>query len=233
MLFCFGSEYQRKGDGHHEGVACEDVPARGPLRHAIDGVGVDHRLGGECANSRADTIGHQHKQSLGGTSLLRVRVLLDKERSGDVEEVEGHAIDDHREDKHPHATARIAQGEEAEAQHPGHHGDEHDVLDAVALHKEGDEEDAAGLADLGERDEHIGMVDAEGVGVLGYVFKRGDKGVGEAVGDCRLTPRSIEKQKKMAIFFCLSRAKARSPSASATDFFSPLLTTGQWGSVKV
>lgn len=40
-----------------------------------------------------------------------------------------------------------------------------------------------GLADLGERDEHIGMVDAEGVGVQGDIFKRGDKGVGEAVGD--------------------------------------------------
>lgn len=67
----------------------------------------------------------------------------------------------------------------------------------------------------------------------GMSLKEVIKGLAKPLVICRLTPRSIEKQKKMAIFFCLSRAKARSPSASATDFFSPLLTTGQWGSVKV
>ena len=45
------------------------------------------------------------------------------------------------------------------------------------------------------------------------------------------TPRSIEKMKKSAIFFCLKRVKARSPSASTRLLRSPERLTGHEGSV--
>lgn len=48
---------------------------------------------------------------------------------------------------------------------------------------------------------------------------------------CSDTPRSMEKMKNKAIFFCLNNAKARSPSASTTLFFSLPRLTGQLGSV--
>ena len=45
------------------------------------------------------------------------------------------------------------------------------------------------------------------------------------------TPSSIEKMKKSAIFFCLKSAKARSPRASVSVFFSLPRLTGHAGSV--
>ena len=49
---------------------------------------------------------------------------------------------------------------------------------------------------------------------------------------CRETPKNIEKIKKIAIFLSLNNAKALSPSASESDFFSLLLLMGTLGNVK-
>lgn len=46
------------------------------------------------------------------------------------------------------------------------------------------------------------------------------------------TPRSIEKMKKIAIFFCLKSANALRPMASTKLFLSPERSTGQPGSEK-
>ena len=109
---------------------------------------VDDGLGGKRTYRGAKTIGHQHEQSLCAGAYILAGGLIDEEGARDVEEVEGHAIDDHRDNKHPYAAARITRADESEAEHPCEHGDEHHVLDTEFLHEERDEQDTAGLTDL-------------------------------------------------------------------------------------
>ena len=63
--------------------------------------------------------------------------------------------------------------------------------------------------------------------------KSARKGLAKPLVICRATPSSIEKMKKMAIFLCLKRVKARRPMASTRDFFSDERFTGHSGRVSV
>lgn len=49
---------------------------------------------------------------------------------------------------------------------------------------------------------------------------------------CSDTPSNMLKMKNMAMSRYLNSLNALRPSASASDFFSPLLSTGQLGSVR-
>ena len=67
----------------------------------------------------------------------------------------------------------------------------------------------------------------------GMLSKLVIKGFANPLVICKLTPNSIEKKKKMAIFFCLNSEKARSPNWSATLFRSVTPDVGHAGSVKL
>ena len=58
------------------------------------------------------------------------------------------------------------------------------------------------------------------------------KGLAKPLVICNETPKSIEKMKKMAIFFSLKSEKALKPRVSTSDFFSTCLFTLQAGNVR-
>ena len=163
-------EHYHEEYGHDEGVGCEDVPGGAPVgsRGVVDEV-VDHYAGRPCAYRGPESVGHEHEQSLCGGAHLLVDVLVDEERAGDVEEIEGHAVDYAAEHEEPYAAAGVAEAEEGEAEHPCEHRYEHHALDAEPLHEEGDQKDAECLGYLAQGDQSVGVVGSPCVGVVGVV----------------------------------------------------------------
>ena len=144
---------------------------------------VHHGLCAQCADGCADSVGHQHEEALcAGTDLL-ICLHIDIEGAGNVEEVESHAVDNAGEDEHPHARTGVAGAEEAEAEYPGEHCDEHHLLDAEELHCKRNEENAESLGNLRDGDEGIGILCSPGVCELGNFLEMGDERIGEAVGN--------------------------------------------------
>ncbi len=147
-------EDQGEDDGDAKGVSGEDEPRSGPPgRHGFDrrlriNETVDDGLCAKRTDGGADAVGHDHEKSLRRGTNGGVGLVVDEERTRDVEEVERHTVDDHREDEHPYAAAGIAEPEQPEAQHPCEHGHQHDVLDAETLETERNQEYAERLGDL-------------------------------------------------------------------------------------
>ena len=108
--------------------------------------------------------------------------MINVQRAGDVEEIESHAVNKHREQEQPNAGSGITDGKQAEAQHPRQHGNHHHALNAKALHKEGNKQDATGFADLRKRNQNTGMRHAKRVGVFRLCRKTADKRVSVTVG---------------------------------------------------
>ena len=144
---------------------------------------VDDRLGAERSDGGTEAVGHHHEYTLRTAADLLVRVLVDEERTADVEEVEGHTVNDHRKNEEHEAEARrAARTEEEETQSPSHKGNEHHLLDAEFLQEERDQKNTKRFRDLRYgRQEHV-VFHCKGVGV----FRRLAKGIqewgGEAVG---------------------------------------------------
>ena len=128
---------EQQGEEHADDQreAGEDIPAGGPVAYQIAviplAVVVHNLAGSQGADGGTDAVGHHHEQSLGRRLDGRLTLLVDEDASRDVEEVEGDTVDDAGEDEHDDAGhGRIADAEEAEAEHPGEHRHEHDHLDA-------------------------------------------------------------------------------------------------------
>ena len=128
---------------------------------------VDDGLCGKGAYGGADAVGANHEKSLGRRAHRGRGLLVDVETARDVEEVEGHAVDDAREHNHPEARPGVAEAEEPEAAHPRQHRHEHDALDAETFQAEGDEEDAEGLGSLRDGYEGVGVARAPRRGEVG------------------------------------------------------------------
>ena len=90
---------------------------------------VDDSLCHQCSDERAQTIGHHHKQALCAAADALVRLLIDEQRTRDIEEVKGYAIDKHRKQEKPYATARVTQSEEGKTQYPSEKRDKNHTLD--------------------------------------------------------------------------------------------------------
>ena len=172
---------------------------------------IHHAAGGPGADGGAETVGHQHEETLRrGTDVL-VGILVDEERAGDVEEVERHAVHDAAQNEHPHAAARVAGPEEAEAEHPREHRDEHHLLDAELLHRERDQQDAEGLGELAQGDQRIGVIGAPGIREEGILLEGSDEGVGVAVRDLQGSAeqhREDEEHGELALLEELERVQA-------------------------
>src|SRR5690606_4543556 len=164
-------EQRHEHDGHRQRVQGEGHPDAVPVLGAVGGgePAVDHPAADRAAEDRADAVGHQHEQPLRAGPDPRVALLLDEQRAGDVEVVEGNAVDDAREDDHPQPRARVAVGEQAEAQEPGEHAHRHHRLDPEALQEEGDGEDEQRFRDLRDRHDDRGVAHSERAGVLRVV----------------------------------------------------------------
>lgn len=96
---------------------------------AVSGKAYTKRLMTAWSRQRSygstQTIGHHHEQSLRTTAYADVRLLVDKQGTRDIEKVESHPVNQHGQDKQPHARPGIAQREEPETEHPCQHRYEH------------------------------------------------------------------------------------------------------------
>ena len=145
---------------------------------------VDDGTGREGSDGGSQTVGHQHEEALPGRAYLGRTDLIDIQTATDVEEIEGHTIDEAAEDEEDDAgVVGRTESEESETEHPSEHGDEHDDLDAEAFQEEGDEQDAQGFCHLREAHEHRSVVGTESICHLRNGLERGDVGSREAVGD--------------------------------------------------
>ena len=146
---------------------------------------IHHGLSTECAHRGSDSICHDHEEALRAVSLLRSCLLIDIERAADIEEIESDAVDNHRNDEEPHAASRVAETEEAEAEHPGKHSHQHHTLDAEAFQAERNQKDAESLTQLGERDKEVGITGEIIVGIGRYVLETRYEDVAITVGDLK------------------------------------------------
>ena len=123
--------------------------------------------GRQHADSSADAIGHEHEESLSGGLHLGRGLLLHIESAADIEEIESHAIYDHRQNEEDYARhSRFADSEESEPQHPAKHSDKHHILNAEFAQTEGNEQYAASLGNLAERSQQCGIVGRKRIEIL-------------------------------------------------------------------
>ena len=87
------------------------------LAGGLDAGCEDVFAGDEGAQRGADAVGHEHEQALCRGARLNVRLLVNVDAAGDVEEVKGHAVDDAAEDEEDVAgETGAADAEEAKIQ---------------------------------------------------------------------------------------------------------------------
>ena len=97
-------EQYHKEDRYNQGIAGKNVPGGTPVGlGSIVNEMVDNGLGGQCSDGGTQSVGHQHEEALGTGADGLVGLLVDVERSGNVEEVKGYTIHDAGEDEHPYA----------------------------------------------------------------------------------------------------------------------------------
>ena len=146
-------EHQSKRHAYHKCKGREEEPAGRPVAYqepVLPGaVVIDYLTCRQCSYRSSYAISHHHKQALSRSLDGGLALLVDENTSGDIEEVEGHAIDDTREDEKQHTGhGRITHTEEAETEYPGKHRHQHHHLDTITLQEKRYHEDAKGLADL-------------------------------------------------------------------------------------
>ena len=144
---------------------------------------IDYLSGKNRANGSAQAIGHQHEQSLRRSPHLDITLLVYEQSARHIEEVECHTIYDAREHEEYHAREGwVAHTEEAEAQHPSKHGDEHHDLDTISLEEERNQEDAQSLSHLRDGNQEGRIVGCKGVDHRWVALEAGDKRCGIAIG---------------------------------------------------
>lgn len=182
VLSMFVSEDQGKDKTEDEGVAGEDEPDVVPV---LDAVGVCEMIydpaAADAAEIGAETIGHDHEEALGAGPDGDGRFFFDEQRTGDVEEIEGHAIDDHGKQQEYQTAAGIADAEKTEAEYPGEDTHQHDPFDAKTLQEKGYGENEERFGDLRDRGQQIGMFDGKSIIIVPREIA--DKGQAEGIGD--------------------------------------------------
>ena len=135
-------EQHDKREEQHQRVCGEDKPHWLPVGNAVGGIHLNHFTAHHTAQDTAEAVGHHQEHTLCAGADFRFHLFFHKHRTGDVEEVEGAAVNNHRQNQqHGAERAWVAVGEQAEAQHPRGNTDQHDVLDAVAAQEERDGQD--------------------------------------------------------------------------------------------
>jgi len=179
----FVAEDEREGDAQHEGVRGKADPDAMPVADAADGIIIHDAAGDVRADPGAEAIGHEHEEALGAGADLDIRLAFDEQRPGDIEEVEGHAIDDHGQDQEGQAAAGVAKSKETETEDPGEDAHDDDLFDAKPPEEERNGENEERLGDLRNGDDQYGMPNAKRASVLGYFGEIVDEAVGKCIAD--------------------------------------------------
>ncbi len=173
------TEEDGKEDHDHKGITCQDEPHGLPCSDSVVGEVLDDPSAGETADDGTDTIGHDDEESLCRSAYLGVYFTVHEDRSRDIEEIECHAVHDHREDEENKSVTGIADTEEPETKYPCQHTDEHHPLDAESAQEEWDGEDEEGLGDLREGEKDVGVPYGKTIGIIGLKLSR--KGLPKAL----------------------------------------------------
>lgn len=96
--FLLGFEDQGEGDADYQSEGSEGKPARLPLTDEESVLpmaeAVDNLTSSQCTDGGTNTISHHHKQSLCRSLDAVLALLVDEDTTRDIEEIEGHTIDD-------------------------------------------------------------------------------------------------------------------------------------------
>ena len=135
-LFVFISENDAKQYADDQSIACKNHPNGCPVTayqasaFGIYRKGVHYGAAGISSDEGSEAIGHHEEQALCAGPDIGVSLHFSVQRAGYVEEIECHAINNHRKDEHPQSVTGIAQAKQPEAEYPCKHADEHDFLDS-------------------------------------------------------------------------------------------------------
>ena len=205
-----------------ERITREDIPCRLPSGQLRGRVGdlrinraINDRLRSQHPNRCPQTVCHHHKNALRAAANLRICFPIDKQRAGNVEEIECNAVHDHRKDKHPHAVAGIAGPKQTEAKHPREHGHQHHPFDAETVQAERYQQDKTCFGHLRDRDQDIGVLYAESLFIEGDFGEGCNERIGVAVRDLqRYTEQHGENKEDGHLLFF---EEAESTQAERTD----------------
>jgi len=141
-------EGKGKDEAQDEGITGENEPDAMPVFNPVDSKMVYHPAATHPSQESPQPIGHDHEQSLGTGPDGDRRLFFDEEGTGDIEKVEGHSVDDHGEHKEGKSATRVADAEEAKAEHPGEDAHQHYFFDTKPIEEKRNGEDEQGLGDL-------------------------------------------------------------------------------------
>ena len=190
-------EQRDEREEQHQRVRREDQPHRLPVGNAVGGVHLNHFTAYHAAQNTAEAVGHHQEHTLCAGADFRLHLFFHKHRTRDVEEVEGAAVNDHRQhQQHGAERAWVAVGEQAEAQHPCRDTDQHDVFDAVAAQEERDGQDEQRLRDLRDGHHHRRVFNDKAAGEQRVVIEAVQEGVAEHVGDLQLCAQQHGEDKE-------------------------------------
>ena len=191
-------ECKGKDEAEQESIPGEDEPYAMPVLDAVDGKMVYYPAAAHSTKERSESISHDHEQSLGTGPDGNGGLFFDEERTGNIEEVEGHSIDDHGEDEEGKPGAGVADTKEAKAKNPGENAHQHYFFDTETIEEKRNGEDEQGLGDLGHRGKEVRMFDGERIGIV--AGKVADKGQSECVGDLQGGAQEHSEQKEYSHF---------------------------------
>ena len=96
MSDVFVFEQRHEGKGQHQRIAGENQPHALPVSDPLDGKVFDDFAAHHPAENTAEAVGHHQEHPLSAGADFRAHLFLNEHRTGDVKEVEGAAVDDHR-----------------------------------------------------------------------------------------------------------------------------------------
>ena len=175
--------------------------------------GIDVLVYDSLCGQRADrstyAVGHHHKQTLGTRAHRRIGLLVNIERTGDIEEVKRKAVNDATQYEQQYAGhTRIAHAEEGKAQYPCQHSQQHDVLDTELLEEERDQKDADCLTNLRDRNEHRTMLYGKGLYEVGTCREATQEGRCKTVGDLQADTQEHTEDEEQCHLFLLEQSKS-------------------------
>lgn len=138
----------------------------------------------QSAQNTTEAVGHHQEHTLCASADFRANFFLHEYRARDVEEVEGAAVNNHRQNQqHGTERCRIAVGKQAETQHPRHNTDKHYILNTVTAQEERDGQDKQRLGNLRDRHHHRGVFNDEATGEQRVVIETVQEGITEHIGN--------------------------------------------------
>lgn len=141
-------ENKREDDAEQQRIAGKNKPDALPVLGAVDREMVDHPPAAHPTQESSEAIGHDHEQPLRAGADSNGRLFFNEKGAGNIEKIEGHSVDDHRQHQQEKAAAGIADGKEPEAEHPGENAHQHHFLNAKALEEKRDRQDKKCFGDL-------------------------------------------------------------------------------------